>query len=94
MKTFAPALMDTVLWTLHSLRTSAGGFRGGSSEEEMLQHCRAGEENPVKDFGRGICIGSLMDSQRGIASARPTMPSITATKRATRSAGIGKWIAP
>jgi hypothetical protein len=59
MKTVALALMDTLLWTLHSLETSAGGFRGNFTGEEMLQHCGAGEKNPVTDFGRGICSGFI-----------------------------------
>lgn len=25
----------------------------------MLHHCRAEEKDPVKDFGRGICIGFI-----------------------------------
>lgn len=34
-------------------------FRGGFTAEEMLVHCSAEEKDPVKDFGRGICIGFI-----------------------------------
>ena len=37
----------------------AAWFRGGFTAEEMLHHCRAEEKDPVKDFGRGICIGFI-----------------------------------
>jgi Rap1a immunity proteins len=59
MKTAALALVGTLLWTIHPLETPAAGFRGGFSGEEMLNHCRAEEQDPVKDFGRGICIGFI-----------------------------------
>ena len=39
--------------------TSAPRLRGGFSGEEMLGHCSAEEKDPVKDFGRGICIGFI-----------------------------------
>ena len=84
MKTVALALMDTLLWTLHSLETSADGFRGGFTGQEMLQYCGAGEKNPVKDFGRGICIAfAFVAKQR-----RP----VSVSGYPFRS-GIGKWIA-
>jgi len=59
MKTVALALVGTLLWTFHLLEVSAAGFRGGFTGEEMLQHCRAQEKDPVKDFDRGICIGFI-----------------------------------
>ena len=59
MKTVALTLVGTLLWTLGSLEAPAAGFRGGFTGEEMLQHCKAEENDPVKDFGRGICIGFI-----------------------------------
>ncbi len=59
MKIAALALVGTLLWILHSQATSAPWFRGGFTGEEMLLHCRAEEKDPVKDFGRGICIGFI-----------------------------------
>ena len=59
MKTAALALVGTLLWTIHPLETSASGFRGGFTGEEMLHHCKAEEKDPVKDFDRGICIGFI-----------------------------------
>ncbi len=59
MKTAALALIGTLLWTFQLSASSAAWFRGGFSGEEMLNHCRAEEKDPVKDFGRGICIGFI-----------------------------------
>ncbi len=59
MKIAALALLGTLLWTFHAREAAAAGFRGGFTGEEMLQHCRAEEKDPVKDFGRGICIGFI-----------------------------------
>ena len=59
MKTAALALVGTLLWTFHPPETPAAGFRGGFTGEEMLHHCKAEEKDPVKDFGRGICIGFI-----------------------------------
>ena len=59
MNTAALALVGTLLWFLHPLETSAAWFRGGFTGAEMLQHCRAEEKDPLKDFGRGICIGFI-----------------------------------
>jgi hypothetical protein len=59
MKTAALALVGTLLWTFQPLETPAAWFRGGFTGEEMLNHCRAEEKDPVKDFGRGICIGFI-----------------------------------
>ena len=59
MKTTALALIGTLLWIFHSLETPAAGFRGGFTGAEMHGHCRAEEKDPVKDFGRGICIGFI-----------------------------------
>jgi len=59
MKTAALALMGTLMWAFHPLEASAAGNRGGFTGEEMLQHCQAEEKDPVKDFGRGICIGFI-----------------------------------
>jgi len=84
MKTVALALVDTLLWTLHSLETSTGGFRDGFTGEEMLQHCGAGEKNPVTDFGRGIRIASACVAKQ----PRP----VSVSGYPFRS-GIGKWIA-
>lgn len=59
MKTAALALVCTLLWIFYPVETSAARFRGGFTGAEMLQHCRAEEKDPVKDFGRGICIGFI-----------------------------------
>jgi hypothetical protein len=59
MKTTALALIGTLLWTVYCPQVSAAWFRGGFTGEEMLNHCRAEEKDPVKDFGRGICIGFI-----------------------------------
>ncbi|HVY04753.1 MAG TPA: Rap1a/Tai family immunity protein [Burkholderiales bacterium] len=59
MKTTALALLGTLLWIFHFQQAAAGWFRGGFTGEEMLLHCRAEEKDPVKDFGRGICIGFI-----------------------------------
>jgi hypothetical protein len=59
MKTAALALVGTLLWTFQTSDTPAAGFRAGFTGEEMLKHCRAEEKDPVKDFGRGICIGFI-----------------------------------
>ena len=59
MKTAALALAGTLLWTYQLSAPSAAWFRGGFTGEEMLSHCRAEEKDPVKDFGRGICIGFI-----------------------------------
>jgi len=34
-------------------------LRSGFTGNEMLLHCNAEEKDPVKDFGRGICIGFI-----------------------------------
>ena len=65
--------------------TSAPRLRGGFSGEEMLGHCSAEEKDPVKDFGRGICIGFIAGFTAGHLVAGPTMPSITVMKRSTTS---------
>jgi hypothetical protein len=59
MKTAALVLLGTVLWVSHPLEPSAAWFRGGFTAQEMLNHCKAEEKDPVKDFGRGICIGFI-----------------------------------
>ena len=59
MKTAALALVGILMGTYHPLEASAAWFRGGFTGEEMLQHCKAEEKDPVKDFGRGICIGFI-----------------------------------
>ena len=59
MKTAALALLGTLLWIFPPSEAPAAGFRGGFTGEEMLGHCRAEEKDPVKDFGRGICIGFI-----------------------------------
>ena len=59
MKTAVLALVGTLLWIFHPPETPAAAFRGGFTGEEMLGHCRAEEKDPVKDFGRGICIGFI-----------------------------------
>ena len=59
MKTAALALLGTLLWIFLPSEAPAAGFRGGFTGEEMLGHCRAEEKDPVKDFGRGICIGFI-----------------------------------
>jgi hypothetical protein len=59
MKTAALALIGTLLWTFHPPESAAAWLRGSFTGEEMLQHCRAEEKDPVKDFGRGICIGFI-----------------------------------
>jgi hypothetical protein len=59
MKTTALALIGTLLWIACSPLAGAAWFRGGFTGEEMLNHCRAEEKDPVKDFGRGICIGFI-----------------------------------
>jgi len=59
MKTAALALLGTLMWIFPPSETPAAGFRGGFTGEEMLGHCRAEEKDPVKDFGRGICIGFI-----------------------------------
>jgi hypothetical protein len=59
MKTAALALVGILLWTFQTSDTPAAGFRGGFTGEEMRNHCRAEEKDPVKDFGRGICIGFI-----------------------------------
>ena len=59
MKTAALALVGILMGIFHPLETSAAWFRGGFTGEEMLQHCKAEDKDPVKDFGRGICIGFI-----------------------------------
>jgi hypothetical protein len=61
MNTSLLALSGTLFWicTFHPLEASAAWFRGGFTGEEMLGHCRAEEKDPLKDFGRGICIGFI-----------------------------------
>jgi hypothetical protein len=34
-------------------------FQGKFTGEEMLAHCRAADNEPIQDFGRGICTGFL-----------------------------------
>ena len=59
MKTAALALVGTLLWICHPPDTPAAAFGSGFTGEEMLNHCKAEEKDPVKDFGRGICIGFI-----------------------------------
>ncbi len=59
MKTAALALVGTLMGIFHPLEASAAWFRGGFTGEEMLQHCKAEDKDPAKDFGRGICIGFI-----------------------------------
>jgi len=59
MKTAALALMSTLLWIFQPAEASAAPLRGSFTGEEMLLQCRAEEKDPVKDFGRGICIGFI-----------------------------------
>ncbi|HEX4984992.1 MAG TPA: Rap1a/Tai family immunity protein [Burkholderiales bacterium] len=60
MKTTAFALLAAlVAWVSLPPEASAAWFHGGFTGEEMLLHCRAEEKDPVKDFGRGICIGFI-----------------------------------
>jgi hypothetical protein len=58
MKIAALALMSG-LWCACPPVQAAAWFRGGFTAEEMLVHCSAEEKDPVKDFGRGICIGFI-----------------------------------
>ena len=59
MKAAAPALLGILLWFFQPSESGAAWFRGGFTGEEMLVHCIAEEQDPVKDFGRGICIGFI-----------------------------------
>ena len=59
MKTATLALLGTLLWASQPSETPAAWFRGGFTGDEMLQHCKAEEKDPVKDFGRGVCIGFI-----------------------------------
>ena len=59
MKTTALVLLGTLLCAFASERAGAAWFRGGFTGEEILAHCRAEEKDPLKDFGRGICIGFI-----------------------------------
>ena len=63
MKIAALTLIGTLLWIFQLPETPAAtpstAFRGRFTGEEMLGHCRAEEKDPVKDFGRGICIGFI-----------------------------------
>ncbi len=53
------AFFGIMLWVASSAANSAGWFRGGFTGEDMLNHCKAAEADPVKDFGRGVCIGFI-----------------------------------
>ncbi len=53
------AFIGVLLWFFSSTALPAGWFRGGFSGDEMLNHCKAAEADPVKDFGRGVCIGFI-----------------------------------
>jgi len=59
MKTAALALVGSLLWASQPSEAPAAWFRGGFTGAEMLQHCRAEDKDPVKDFGRGVCIGFI-----------------------------------
>ena len=59
MKIAALAFTASLLSIFLPTQTSAAWFRGGFTGEEMLNHCRAEEKDPVKDFGRGVCIGFI-----------------------------------
>jgi hypothetical protein len=59
MKTAALSLACTLLAIFLVSESAAAWFRGGFTGAEMLQHCKAEEKDPVKDFGRGICIGFI-----------------------------------
>ena len=59
MKTAALLLLGTLLWIIQPAETAAAWFRGGFTAEEMFNHCKAEEKDPVKDFDRGICIGFI-----------------------------------
>ncbi|HEX7952188.1 MAG TPA: Rap1a/Tai family immunity protein [Burkholderiales bacterium] len=59
MKAAALAMIGALGWGFDAGPSSAAWFRGGFSASEMLEHCRAEEKDPVKDFGRGICIGFI-----------------------------------
>lgn len=59
MKAAAMALFGTLWWGVAPAESPAAWFSGGFTAEEMLGHCRAEEKDPVKDFGRGVCIGFL-----------------------------------
>ncbi len=59
MKAAALVLFGTLWWGFAPAESPASWFRGGFTAEEMLGHCRAEEKDPVKDFGRGVCIGFL-----------------------------------
>jgi hypothetical protein len=58
MKTAALALVSS-LWCVCPPAQAGAWFHGGFTAEEMLVHCSAEEKDPVKDFGRGICIGFI-----------------------------------
>ena len=52
-------LLVTAL-TASSLASGAGPwFQGRFTGEEMLAHCKAPDNDPIQDFGRGICTGFL-----------------------------------
>ena len=59
MKNAALLILVTLLWVLTPPASFAAWLRGGFTANEMLLHCNAEEKDPVKDFGRGICIGFI-----------------------------------
>ncbi|HXF18446.1 MAG TPA: Rap1a/Tai family immunity protein [Burkholderiales bacterium] len=59
MKNAALLIIGSLLWILPPLDSMAAWLRGGFTGNEMLLHCNAEEKDPVKDFGRGICIGFI-----------------------------------
>lgn len=52
-------LVCTLLFAIHAGVSAAGWFGGGFTGGEMLSYCRAEAADPVKDFGRGICVGFI-----------------------------------
>jgi hypothetical protein len=60
MKSALPRLLPAMLLALASLPAGAGWYRGGFTGQEILDHCKESLNNdPVRDFNRGVCIGFI-----------------------------------
>lgn len=55
-----PVLLGALLCAASMPHAAAAWYRGGFTGEEILEHCKQHLNNdPVKDFSRGICAGFI-----------------------------------
>ncbi|MEX0959254.1 MAG: Rap1a/Tai family immunity protein [Burkholderiales bacterium] len=57
---FTDLILAATLLTLSSMaQGQAERFRGGFNGADMLVFCKAANDDPIKDFERGICTGFI-----------------------------------